>query len=187
MPRWWVWIFYITIAYSILYGLNFIPGLGSGPGRLANYERAVAEAQARAAASRPSGSDLSEGALLALLRDAGGIAAGKACYDKNCTPCHRVDGGGSIGPNLTDEYWIHGGRPLELLKTVNEGVPAKGMPAWGQVLKPEEIPTVVAYVISLNGTEPPNPKAPQGVKAEESEEESGSEHRHEHDHEEGTR
>jgi cytochrome c oxidase cbb3-type subunit 3 len=168
MPRWWVWIFYITIIYSILYSINLLPGLGLGvgKGRIANYERDVAAAEAKAAASRPPIESMSEGALLALVSDPSRLEAGKTVFTTNCTPCHRADGGGTIGPNLTDDYWLHGGKPLQILKTVTEGVQTKGMPAWGQILKPDQIPQVVAYVISLHDTHPPNPKAPQGVKEE---------------------
>jgi cytochrome c oxidase cbb3-type subunit 3 len=81
-------------------------------------------------------------------------------------PCHRADGGGVIGPNLTDDYWIHGARPTELLKVVREGVPDKGMPTWSQILKPDEIVSVVVYVLTLHDTHPAAPKEPQGTKVE---------------------
>ena len=84
---------------------------------------------------------------------------------RDCAPCHRPDGGGLIGPNLTDDYWLHGGRPTEILQTITDGVLDKGMPPWGKTLKPEQLTAVAAYVLSLHGTNPPNPKAPQGVTA----------------------
>jgi cytochrome c oxidase cbb3-type subunit 3 len=96
-----------------------------------------------------------------------------------CMPCHRDDGGGSIGPNLTDDYWIHGAKPLEIWRTVHDGVLDKGMPAWGQMLKPEQVAAVTAYVITLHDTHPPNPKEPQGVKAEEEDEADDATHDHE--------
>jgi cytochrome c oxidase cbb3-type subunit 3 len=80
--------------------------------------------------------------------------------------CHRADGGGNIGPNLADEYWLHGGSIAEMNKTINEGVLEKGMPNWGKMLSPEQVNAVTAYVASLAGTNPTNPKAPQGNKAE---------------------
>ena len=85
-------------------------------------------------------------------------------FTSYCAACHRPDGGGMIGPNLTDDFWIHGGAPTAIFKTVNEGVLAKGMPNWGKVLKPDQIEGVVAYVQSIHGTNPANPKAPEGAK-----------------------
>jgi len=165
LPRWWLYLFYGTIAYSILYLLNVVPWVGTGKGRVANYEAEMAAARARQAAAAPQG-PMTEPALLALTRDRAALARGREIFAGKCAPCHREDGGGLIGPNLADEYWIHGGRPLEMLKTVNEGVPAKGMPTWSQVLRPEETAAVVAYSYSLRGTHPPNPKTPEGTKLE---------------------
>ena len=165
LPRWWLLIFYGTILYSLVYLLNIVPGVGTGKGRLASYEAEMAAARTRAAAQAPRG-PVTEPALLAMAADPKRLAAGKQTFVSKCSPCHREDGGGLIGPNLTDDYWIHGGRPLELLKTVNEGVPAKGMPTWSQILKPDDVSAVVAYVMTLHGTHPTNPKEPQGTKLE---------------------
>jgi cytochrome c oxidase cbb3-type subunit 3 len=182
MPRWWVWIFYATILYSVVYWLNVIPGVGEGKGRMANYERDVAAArELRAAeeASHPSPVSLSDEALTALSQDRARIAEGKKTFETTCSPCHRADGGGSIGPNLTDEYWIHGPRPTDMMRTVHQGVLDKGMPAWNEALSPVQIADVVAYAMTLRGTHPPEPKEPQGQKAEEREETGKAE---EHDH-----
>jgi cytochrome c oxidase cbb3-type subunit 3 len=165
LPRWWVYIFWATIVFSLLYALN-LPGIGIGKGRIANYEAEMERARARYGDRLMAGPNLSEPQLLALVADASRVAEGKATYDGNCMPCHRADGGGMIGPNLTDDYWIHGGKPLEVLKTVNEGVPPKGMPAWGAVMKPNQVAAVVAYVLSLHGTHPANAKGPEGVRAD---------------------
>ena len=86
-------------------------------------------------------------------------------FTTTCVACHRPDDGGLIGPNLTDDFWIHGGKPSEIHKVITEGVLAKGMPNWGKMLKPEQTDAVTAYVISIHGTNPVNPKAPEGVKA----------------------
>lgn len=164
LPGWWVWIFWATIAFSVLYVLN-LPGIGVGQGRVADYEREVrlaAERQARLEAERPK-VELTDASLAAMASDPAALSAGRTVFTTYCVPCHGADGGGTIGPNLTDDYWIHGGRPFELHRTVETGVLDKGMPAWGQVLKPEQVTAVTAYVISLHGTSPANPKPPQGV------------------------
>lgn len=164
MPRWWVHIFWITILFALLYWMN-VPGIGAGKGWIANYERDMAAARARHPA-RAAAPRLDDDALLAMSRMPNEVAEGKAVFDMNCMPCHRADGGGSIGPNLTDAYWVHGGRPADLLRTAHEGVPAKGMPAWGTILKPDDVASAVAYVITLRGTNPPNPKGPEGINAD---------------------
>ncbi len=170
LPRWWIMIFYATIVYSVLYYFN-VPGIGPGKGRIANYERDVAAAEVVKKANAPPAAD--EATLLAASSDPAAIGRGKTVFTGNCSPCHRMDGGGSIGPNLTDDYWIHGSRPLQVHRIVNEGVLDKGMPAWGQTLASGQVMDVVAYVLSLKDTHPESPKAPQGVKEEE-----GGEHDH---------
>lgn len=162
MPRWWVYIFWATIVFSVLYWLN-VPGIGIGKGRVANYERDVAAAAAASAklrAEQPAGATPDQ--LTALTKDASALALGKQTFTQNCAACHRPDAGGQIGPNLTDDYWLHGAALEQMHKTVTDGVLEKGMPPWGKVLKPAQLDAVVAYVFTLRGTNPPNPKAPQG-------------------------
>ena len=161
MPRWWLATFWVTIVFSILYVLN-VPGIGNGKGREADYRAEMAAAAALAAKNDPL-AGLTDDQLRTLAASAEGKAAGSATFATMCASCHLADGGGLIGPNLTDAYWLHGGRPLEIIRTISDGVPAKGMPAWGKMLKPEQLKAVAAYVIALQGTNPAKPKAPQGV------------------------
>jgi cytochrome c oxidase cbb3-type subunit III len=158
LPRWWVYLFYATIVFSIIYFFN-VPGLGVGKGRIANYEKEVAEW--KSAHPQPSGTTSPE-QLAAFAADPTKIADGKAVYATNCVSCHRPDGGGLIGPNLTDDFWIHGGTLTDIHKTIVDGVLAKGMPNWGKLLNAEQVDAVTAYVASLKGTNPSNPKAPEG-------------------------
>jgi cytochrome c oxidase cbb3-type subunit 3 len=160
MPRWWVWLFWATIIFSVIYFFD-VTGRVKGIGREAEYEREVAEA-ARRWPHPAAGADAA--ALAALAQDPKAKEAGKAVYTQNCASCHRPDGGGLIGPNLADDHWIHGGTPEAIQRTIAEGVLAKGMPAWGKMLKPEQVDGVTAYVVSLRGTNPPDAKAPQGEK-----------------------
>ena len=99
---------------------------------------------------------------MALTKNASVIAVGKQAFSQNCAACHRLDAGGQIGPNLTDDYWLHGAAIDQIRKTVTDGVLEKGMPPWGKVLKPAQLDAVVAYVVTLHGTNPANAKAPQG-------------------------
>ena len=99
------------------------------------------------------------------LTDAESLAGGKSIFMQNCVSCHGQLGEGGIGPNLTDDYWLHGdGGITGIVRTVRNGVPIKGMIAWKTYLKPEQILEVGSYVLTLQGTSPPNPKAPQGTK-----------------------
>ena len=162
MPRWWLMTFAGTIIFSVIYYFNVGP-IGNGKGRIADYEddmKAFALAH-----PTPTGSDMTPAQLLALVKDHEKVEAGKTVFLANCASCHRPDGGGLIGPNLTDTYWIHGGTLTDIYTTVTNGVLEKGMPQWGKLLKPEQVQDVVAYVATLQGTNPPNPKAPQGVQA----------------------
>lgn len=162
MPRWWVYIFWATIVFSVLYWLN-VPGIGIGKGRIANYNRdmaAAAAAAARRQAAEPASASPEQ--LASLTKDASVVALGKQTFGQNCAACHRADAGGQIGPNLTDDYWIHGAAIQQIQATVTNGVLEKGMPPWGKILKPAQLDAVVAYVFTLRGTNPVNPKAPQG-------------------------
>jgi cytochrome c oxidase cbb3-type subunit 3 len=99
---------------------------------------------------------------LAMLTDDASLAAGKSIYIANCATCHGQNGEGGIGPNMTDDYFIHGAGMNNTVRILNNGVPAKGMIAWRGILKEEQILQVSSYVLSLRGTEVPNGKAPQG-------------------------
>jgi len=162
MPRWWVYLFWATIIFSILYFFN-VPGFGIGKGRIADYDRdiaAAASADAKRKAAQPAGASGEQ--LTAMTKDASVVALGKQVFGQNCAACHRADAGGQIGPNLADDYWLHGGTLEQIHTTVVDGVLEKGMPPWGKVLKPNQLDAVVAYIYTVRGTNPPNPKAPQG-------------------------
>ena len=159
MPRWWVTTFWGTIIFSGLYLLNVGP-IGAGAGRIAQYEADMAAW--REAHPTDQGTVDSE-ALLALAGDHEVLEEGKEIFARTCAACHGPDGGGVIGPNLTDNAWIHGGTIAEIHAVVSEGVLAKGMPAWGRQLTPAQVNAAVAYVWSLQGTTPANPKAAEGA------------------------
>src|SRR5262249_44362580 len=95
---------------------------------------------------------------LAPQNDQAALAKGQQVFLQMCAPCHRPDGGGLVGPNLTDDYWIHGSSYVDTVKTIVNGVPEKGMLSWRGVLKPNEIQDVASYIYTLRGTHPPNPK-----------------------------
>lgn len=160
MPRWWLLTFAATIIFSVIYVINIGP-VGNGDGRIADYENSL---KAHAAAHpAPSGGEMSGEQLLALSTNKEALHEGQETYTAYCASCHRPDGGGLIGPNLADAYWLHGGAITDIYRTVSNGVLDKGMPPWGKTLKPDQLAEVVAYVQSLKGSNPANPKAPQGT------------------------
>jgi len=158
MPAWWVTTFWATIIFSAIYALNIL-GIGSGPGRIAQYNAEMAAAEALKPPEAPSATPEQ---LLAFAADPENVEEGKEVYGKNCAACHAADGGGLIGPNLADDHWIHGGAIEQVHGVIVAGVLAKGMPAWGEILKPEDVEVVTAYVWSLRGTTPAAPKAAEG-------------------------
>lgn len=159
MPRWWVLTFWATIIYSGIY-LVVVGGMGTGQSNVAAYE---AEMAAWRSAQPEGGAPVDAGALLALASDAEAIEEGGEVYTKYCAACHAADGGGLIGPNLTDAHWLHGASIDSIHTVIAEGVLAKGMPAWSRMLSPEEVDQVTAYVWGLQGTTPAAPKDPEGV------------------------
>lgn len=161
LPGWWLATFYITVVFSVFYYLYY--QMGSGPSLVQEYEQSVTEQDVKDR-SKPKAPAPKDDELLAMASDGAKKSAGQAIFATRCASCHADKGQGNIGPNLTDSYWIHGGKISNIYKVVSEGVLEKGMPAWSAVLKPEELNNVVAFVWSLKGTNVPGGKAPQGNK-----------------------
>ena len=160
LPTWWKWIFYACIPLVPLYYWDPM-GIGVGPGKDKAWEQQMAAFNA----AHPKASfNYTDEQVAGFAKDAARVAAGKVVFTTYCAACHMPDGGGMIGPNLTDDYWIHGGNPAAIMKTVTEGVLAKGMPNWGKVLKMDQVEDAVAYVQTLHGTTPAKAKEPQGDK-----------------------
>lgn len=160
-PFWWQTIYYLSIVWAIGYAGYYLGG--SGMSRKEALQQELAELAAKDVS--PNASPEQEKAeLRAIYKDPGRLAFGKAVFTKNCASCHSPDGGGGIGPNLTDGSWIHGDGSIDAIaKVVREGVSEKGMPPWGPILKREEVMSAAAFVRSLRGTTPAKPKAPQGT------------------------
>lgn len=163
LPRWWVWLFYGCIIFSIVYWVFYHMG---GPGvssteRLAVQMKEIEDLRSSAAAKVGS-HEVSEDSLLKLASDSSTLSSGKAVFTARCAACHGQQGEGIVGPNLTDNFWIHGGKIKDIHTVIEKGVIEKGMLAWKGQIPQSEIDAVTAYVWSLNGTNPQNPKAPQG-------------------------
>jgi cytochrome c oxidase cbb3-type subunit 3 len=144
LPNWWLFTLYGAIAYAVVYWMFYHEfHIGLEPG--VAVEMQITEN--RAAANR-NANVLSDDLIWKLSQDAQTVDAGKATFLANCASCHLATLTGQIGPNLIDEYWIHGGTPLEVIKTIDKGVLEKGMPTWGPVLGNQKITEVAAFIFS---------------------------------------
>jgi cytochrome c oxidase cbb3-type subunit 3 len=162
LPPWWLYAFYISIVFAVIYLLRYHV-FNTAPLMEEEYNMEVAEAQKSIEEYKKNATDLIDVESVTLLTDASDLEAGKKIFQTNCVACHMADGGGGIGPNLTDDNWILGGGIKSVFKTVTEGGrDGKGMISWSSTLKPGEIQQVSSYVLSLHGTTPANPKAPEG-------------------------
>jgi cytochrome c oxidase cbb3-type subunit III len=161
IPPWFNYLFYGSVIFGIFYMINYHI-LSPGDVQATEYIEEVKFAEMQKVELIKSGALLDENKLTALT-DAAALNSGKEIFVKNCTVCHTEKGGGLVGPNLTDDYWIHGGGIKNVFAVIKEGVPAKGMISWKAQLNPRQIQEVSSFVLSLKGTNPPNPKAPEGV------------------------
>jgi cytochrome c oxidase cbb3-type subunit 3 len=161
LPPWWIYLFYACIAFAAIYLVRFeIMGADDQEMEL---KKEMAQAKIEVAEYMKTAPDLMDEKTVTLLTDAPSLAEGKTIFTTNCAACHRADAGGQIGPNLTDDRWILGGGIKNLFHTVtNGGRDGKGMIAWKGTLKPKEIQKVTSYIISLKGSNPKDPKAPEG-------------------------
>ncbi len=165
LPRWWVLLFYGSIVFAAaylgyyhVYG-NFRPGavkLSADEYRIEMAAGTLIKSNAMAKFEADIGN-------LQPSKDAAVLASGKQTFVRLCAPCHRPDGGGLVGPNLTDDYWIHGPLFSDNVRTIWNGVPEKGMITWKNYLKPKEVIEVASFIYTLRGTHPPNPKPPENL------------------------
>ena len=161
LPRWWLMILYGTIVFGVIYsGYYFVgPGLSERQELAANLDE-LHHLQASSASPRAAAGE----ALMALMMKPESIQQGAAVFAGKCVPCHGDHAQGVIGPNLTDDYWIHGtGSPEDVIKVITEGVPDKGMPPWGPILSGDDNVHLAAFIRSVHDTHPANAKEQQGT------------------------
>ena len=161
MPPWLKYMFIVTIIFGIGYLVNYHI-FRTGMLQTAEYTQSIKDAELQLAELRKSSANNIDETNVKLLTDAADLKSGKEIYSANCVACHSADGGGLVGPNLTDNYWIHGGSINNIFKTIKYGVVEKGMKSWQADLTPSQMALVASYIVSLKGTKPANPKEPQG-------------------------
>ena len=161
LPPWWKYGFYLTIVTGVIYLLHFhVFKTGDLQGK--EYDNAIAQAKIEVDEFMKTSANNVDENTVKVLTEASDITAGKDLFIANCVACHGKGGEGTVGPNLTDEYWIHGGSIKDLFKTLKYGWVEKGMKSWKDDLSPIQMAQVSSYIRTLKGTNPPNPKAPQG-------------------------
>lgn len=166
LPPWWKALFYgcIVLAFGYLGVYHWWGETDGEPVSIAEYNYDVAQAEIAKKEYLATMANAIDESNVEVAMDAGSLASGKKVFDANCKACHGGAGEGGVGPNLTDEYWLHGGDVKDIFKTIKYGVPAKGMLAWEAKMTPLQIQELSSYILSLQGTNPPNAKAPQGDK-----------------------
>lgn len=169
LPPWWKYGFYFTIVWAVVYLAVFHVFGDWSSDQEYKEEMAVAEVEA-AQYLKTAGNQVDE-SNVTLLTDEVALAEGKTIYEANCAPCHGLQGEGGIGPTFADNYWLHGGDIASVFKIVKYGVAEKGMIAWQDQMRPQQIQQVSSYLKTFVGTNPPNQKEPQGDLYEDGDEE----------------
>lgn len=161
LPPWWLYGFYFTIVFGIGYVLYFHV-FQVGNLQTAEYEKEMADAEKQVALYLASLDNLIDESNVTLSEAETDLAIGKEAYTQHCVACHGAEGQGGVGPNLTDQYWLHGGDVKDVFKTIKYGIPEKGMVSWQKKFTPRQMQQLTSFIISLEGTNPANPKEPQG-------------------------
>jgi cytochrome c oxidase cbb3-type subunit 3 len=161
LPPWWKYGFYLTIVFAVAY-LGYYHMSANAPLSAQEYTTEMEEAKIAIAEYKKKAADLVDETSVVMLSDAAALSEGAAIFKQHCVVCHGQGGEGLVGPNLTDVNWIHGGNIKDLFKTIKYGVSGKGMKSWQQELSPQMMAKVASYIKTLAGTNPPNPKAPEG-------------------------
>lgn len=161
LPPWWKWGFYLTIAYAVIYMFVFHWGSNDWSSAKEWEEEMEIAAIEKAKYLESQANSIDENNVV-MLDDGVSQAAGKATFDMLCAACHRTDGGGGIGPNLTDDYWIHGGSIKDVFTTIKYGVAGKQMISWQDQMSPKEMAEVSSYIMTMQGKNVADGKAPEG-------------------------
>ncbi len=164
LPPWWKYGFYFSIVFAVVYIFRFhIAWDGDEVVSIQEYKDDVLQAEIAKTEYLATLANSIDETNVEMTEEATAIANGKQIFDQNCKVCHGGQGEGGVGPNLTDVYWLHGGDVKSIFKTIKYGVPEKGMLPWQDKLRPQEMQELSSYILTLQGTNPPNAKEPQGT------------------------
>ncbi|MDB5135021.1 MAG: Cbb3-type cytochrome c oxidase subunit CcoP2 [Mucilaginibacter sp.] len=163
IPAWFMYLFYATIIFAAGYLLTYHV-FKVAPLQYDEYKTEMAQADIANKIYLSKAANRVDENTVKLTKDPTVLAAGQVVFKTTCVACHGEHAQGNVGPNLTDDYWLHGNKINDLFKTIKYGVLSKGMPTWEKQLSPKQISDVANYVKSIKGTNPSNPKEPQGTK-----------------------
>ncbi|MDA3942886.1 MAG: c-type cytochrome [Bacteroidetes bacterium] len=159
LPSWWKWLFILSIVFAAVYMIRLWVFRADDLMQAKEFQTEMADASARQAENNAGEADFE----LVLLEDAGSLASGKETWGKICAVCHLADGGGLVGPNMTDNYWIHGNKLEDMWAVVENGVLEKGMISYKDQLSKQQRLEVISFIkLEIVGSTPANPKEPQG-------------------------
>jgi cytochrome c oxidase cbb3-type subunit 3 len=161
LPPWWKYGFYATIVVGVIYLWYY--HVGNGPGQIAEYTTDVEQGKQEVAEYLAKSANNVDENTVQLITDKSQLGGAENIFQTTCAACHAKDGGGGIGPNLTDAYWLHGGSIQDVFKSIKYGWQDKGMKSWKDDFPPKQIAELASYVKSLQGTHPAAPKPPQGA------------------------
>lgn len=161
LPPWWLYMFYVCVLFSIVYMWRYHVS-HSAPLSKEEFEIAMEKAEVEKQAYLAQSANNVDENTVKMLTDPAALESGKKIFTSSCAACHAPDGGGTVGPNLTDDYWLHGGNIKDVFKSIKYGWPDKGMKSWKDDFSPVQLAELASYVKSLHGTKPATPKEPQG-------------------------
>ncbi len=159
LPNWWMWLMWSSMVFALFYWI-FFHTLGVGELPRERFARDMQVAQ-EAQLERALAAGIDNEFFVMMSQNETNVVEGREIFVKHCVQCHLDDGRGSVGTNLTDSYWVHGCEPMQMLKTINDGVAAKGMPAWQNQLGPTRVHNVLAYILTIKDNNLVG-KAPEG-------------------------
>jgi cytochrome c oxidase cbb3-type subunit 3 len=162
LPPWWIYGFYVTIIFAGVYLWRYHVAY-SAPSSTEEFQIAMKEAEVEKAAYLKKSANNVDENTVTLSSDPAIIESGKKTFIASCAACHGPEGQGTVGPNLTDEYWLHGGSVSSIFKSIKYGWPEKGMKSWKDDFSPVQISQLTSFIKSLQGSKPANGKEPQGT------------------------
>lgn len=161
LPPWWKYGFYLTIVVAVVYMINYHV-IKTSPLQAEEYTNSLKQAEAEIAEYMKTSANNVDESTVKLLENPDDINTGKELFIANCAACHGKSGEGSVGPNLTDDYWLHNGSIQDIFKSIKYGWPDKGMKSWKEDLSPMQIAQLTSFIKKFKGTNPANPKEKQG-------------------------